>query len=116
MKKLCLAVLILTVINQGNAQVIDIEKLPKAKPFDWNGSIGANTTIYSVKGIENRSNPFSWNIHGNVNAKIMETLDLPFAFSINKFQSSFSKPNLQFGITPKYKWAMLHLGHRNLTF
>lgn len=100
----------------SHAQDIDIEKLPKAKKFNWSGSVGANTSFYNTTGAEQHGNPFNWNINGNVNVNILETLDLPFSFVVGKYQSSFTKPYLQFGITPTYKWAKLHLGHRNLTF
>lgn len=109
-------ILLLMVAAEANAQEIDIEKLPKAKKFDWSGSIGATTSFYHTSGSEPHGNPFNWNINGNVNIKLMEALDLPFSFTVGKYQSSFTKPYLQFGITPTYKWAKLHLGHRNLNF
>jgi len=116
MKKIFVAIFILATVNKINAQVIDIEKLPKAKSLGWSGSVGANTNFYNTTSAEKRSNPLSWNLNGNVNFNVYETFDLPFSFTVGKYQSTFTKPYLQFGITPTYKWAKLHLGHRNITF
>lgn len=115
MKKICLAITMLAAFC-AKAQVIDIEKLPKAKKFNWTGSVGANTGFYATTATEKRSNPLTGNINGNVNLSIYETLNLPFSFSLSKYQSSFTKPILQFGIVPTYKWAKLHLGHSNIDF
>lgn len=98
------------------AQDIDVEKLTKAKKFNWSGSIGANANFYGVNGIDNRSNPFYWSLNGNTNFTILETFNIPFSFTVGKYQSSFTKPFMQLGISPKYKWATLHLGARSLTF
>ncbi len=105
------------IVITARAQEFDIQQLHKAKKFDWSGSLGANTTFYNTTGTEEHSSPFNWNLNGNINIRIMEVLDLPFSFTVGKYQQGkFTKPFLQFGITPTYKWAKLHLGHRNLTF
>jgi len=100
----------------STAQSFDVEKLPKAKKVDWSGSVGANTGLYGVSGIPNRSNPFTWSFDANVNVRVMDVLDLPFSLVVGKYQTAFNKPYLQFGISPKYKWATLHLGNCNLSF
>lgn len=99
-----------------SAQDINIGNLKNAKKFDWSGSIAANTNFYHSNGPEQHSNPFNWNLSGNVNFRIMEIFDLPFSFTVGKFQSSYTRPYMQFGISPTYKWAKLHLGNRSLTF
>ena len=116
MKKIGVTLLLLNLLCSLHAQVIDVEELPKAKSLGWSGSVGANTNFYHTTAAEKRSNPLSWNLHGNVNFNVYETFDLPFSFTVGKYQSSFTKPYLQFGVTPTYKWAKLHLGHRNITF
>lgn len=35
---------------------------------------------------------------------------------LSNFENKFYQPFNQFGISPKYKWATLHLGYRNLTY
>ncbi len=102
--------------SAATAQDVDIERLGKAKKFDWSGNIGTNASFYTASGIENRSSPFSYNLYANFNVKVLDTWDLPFAFTYSKTGSSVTKPFYQFGISPQYKWARLHLGHRNLSF
>jgi hypothetical protein len=98
------------------AQEIDLAKLSTIKRLDWSGSISASTGFYNTTGTEQHGNPFNWNINGNMNINILETLDLPFSFIVGRYQSSITRPYFQFGITPTYKWTKLHLGYRNLTF
>lgn len=116
MKKICVTLLILNFLCSLQAQDIDVEKLPTAKRLSWSGSVGANTNFYNTTAAEKRSNPLSGNLHGNLNINILETFNLPFSFTVGKYQSSFTKPYLQFGITPTYKKLKLHLGHRNIMF
>ncbi len=116
MKKKLLLAILLTGFHICYAQNFDVEQIPKAKKIDWTGSIGATTTGYTVSGIPNRSNPFTWSLNANVNVSILEVLDLPFSFIVGKYQTQFTKPYLQFGISPRYKWATLHLGNANLSF
>jgi len=114
-KKLLLAGLLFT-YNFATAQSFDVEALPKAKKLDWSGSVGVTATGYTASGIPNRSNPFTWSLNANVNVRVLEVLDLPFSLTVGKYQTQFTKPYLQFGISPRYKWATLHLGNSNLTF
>lgn len=116
MKKKLLLAGLLFAYNFTMAQSFDVEQLPKAKKIDWSGSVGANATGYTASGIPNRSNPFTWSLNANVNVRVLEVLDLPFSLTVGKYQTVFTKPYLQFGISPKYKWATLHVGNANLTF
>lgn len=94
----------------------DIENVSKAKTFDWTGSIGANLTTYSVRGIDRRMNPMHYGLFGNFNLRIKEVLDIPLSFNYNQFGLDVQKPFYQLGISPKYKKLQLHLGHRNMFF
>ena len=116
MKRIFVTILLLHLLCTLQAQEIDVEKLPTAKKLSWSGSVGANTNFYNTTSAEKRSNPLSGNLHGNLNINILETFNLPFSFTVGKYQSSFTKPYLQFGITPTYKKLKLHLGHRNIMF
>ncbi len=116
MKKILVLAALLFGYNFSMAQSFDVEALPKAKKIDWSGSIGATATGYTASGIPNRSNPFTWSLNANVNVRILEVLDLPFSLTVGKYQTQFTKPYLQFGISPRYKWATLHAGNCNMTF
>ena len=93
----------------------DIEQVAQEKPFEWSGSIGGNSTFYGVSGIPERSNPFIWNVSANLTGKFYG-FTLPFSFTLGKHNSSFSRPFLQAGISPSYKWVKLHLGKRSMNF
>ncbi len=98
-----------------NGKSQDIEQVLKEKAWDWTGSVGANLNLYNVSGIPQRSNPFFWNIHAQMTGKIYG-FELPFSFSVGQHDFSFSRPFLQAGISPSYKWARLHIGTRNMFF
>jgi len=38
---------------------------------------------------------------------------LPFSFRLSEQQRDFRQPFNQFGVSPYYKWAKLHLGYRS---
>ncbi len=94
----------------------DVENIAKAKTINWTGSVGANLTTYSVKGIERRMNPMHYGLYGNFNVRIKEEFDIPLSFNYNQFGLDVQKPFYQLGISPKYKKLQLHLGHRNMFF
>ena len=93
----------------------DIEQVAKEQAWDWSGAVGANVNAYGVQGIEQRSNPIFWNLNGQFTGKIYG-FQLPFSFSLGQHDFTFSRPFLQAGLSPSYKWAKLHLGTRNLFF
>ena len=80
-----------------------------------NGGVSATTIFYSANGIENRKDPFSYILSGNVNVTSFG-VSLPFSFTISNRNSEFRQPFNQFGLSPKYKWVTLHLGYRNIKF
>lgn len=116
MRKLLSLFVVISLTGLAGAQDINLEKLTTVKKFTWSGSLGASTTLYRTNALENRSNPLTYNLQGNFRGNLLDIVELPFSFSINRFQSSFTKPMLQLGVSPRYKWATLHVGHRNLTF
>lgn len=92
----------------------DLSNLKNQKPFVLSGSIGAGTQIYSSNEAYKTRDPFSWNLYGNLTAQIYGVA-LPFSFVVNQYSRSYSAPFSQFGISPTYKWASLHLGYRHIS-
>jgi hypothetical protein len=43
-------------------------------------------------------------------------MSLPFSFVLSEQDRSFRQPFSQFGLSPSWRWASLHLGYRNLTW
>jgi len=110
----CLLLVALLLSFQAAAQ--DLTNIKNAKPFTINGSIGLSSTFYNASGIENRQTPFSYGLNANLNLSLYGVLQLPFSFVwYNQQSSSFNYPSFnRFGISPKYKWLTVHLGHRSM--
>jgi hypothetical protein len=85
------------------------------KPISVNGGISATTVFYSAQGIKARKAPFTYILSGNVNVNLYG-YNIPFSFVLSDRNSKFRQPFNQFGFSPKYKWATLHLGYRNIRF
>jgi len=96
------------------ARAQDLEKLKGQKPVTLSGSIGTGANFYTSNEAYKTRDPFSWNLYGNLTARIYG-IDLPFSFVVNQYSRSYSAPFSQFGISPTYKWATLHLGYRNIS-
>lgn len=116
MKKILIISIVLFSLAQSNAQNFDVQQLSKSRKLDWSGSIGASTMLYNTTANVNRSNTLNYNVYGSFSGKVLDIIELPFSFSLNKYESNFTKPIMQFGISPRYKWVTLHVGNRNLTF
>jgi len=96
-----------------NAQ--DISQIKNEKPFTINGSLGASSLFYGINGIEARSKPFSYLLSGNVNMSVYG-VQIPLSFVYSEQERDFRQPFNQFGLSPKYKWATVHLGYRNIDY
>lgn len=105
---------LLAVAGQLHAQ--DIEQMLHAKPAEFYGGISAYTEWYRPEGIDPRGGTFNWGLSGNAGVRLYGW-DIPFSFSFGRQRTNFNYPIYnQFGISPKYKWLTIHLGHRNLHF
>src|SRR5690606_3983973 len=90
------------------------ENIGKTKPFSISGGVSSRLVFYNASGIPERRDPFGYVFSGNVNIGIYE-LYLPFSFSYSNQGTSYGQPFNQFGVSPTYKWATLHLGYRNVS-
>lgn len=90
-----------------------LENLGKQEPFKIRGSIGASANYYSSNEAVASRPPWSWNLYGSLTPQVYG-VSLPVSFTLNQFGNSFSQPFAQFGISPTYKWAKIHLGFRNI--
>jgi len=93
----------------------DLDNLSTQKPLKLSGGIGAGAQFYSSNEPYKSRDPFIWNLNGNVIANIY-SVSLPFSFVVNQYSRSYSTPFSQFGLSPNYKWATLHLGYRSMEF
>ncbi|WP_258103560.1 hypothetical protein [Marinoscillum sp. MHG1-6] len=112
-----LMVLVLMVeVNVLAAQ--DLENINETKILDYSGGISASTTAYEAWGIENRRDPFFWQISANLNFTILGIVEAPFSMTFSQQNKDFSQPQPfnRFGISPTYKALTMHLGHRSMNF
>lgn len=93
----------------------DIEQVNLKKPVTFHGNLNLQMEYYRANGIPPRQKEFSWLINGNPVLTVLG-VDLPFSFVFSNFENRFYQPFNQFGLSPRYKWATLHLGYRNLTY
>ncbi len=86
---------------------------------------GVNTLFnYNyVSGIAQRNDPFNYQFNAYLNLKLYG-INIPLAanFSNGRFVYNYQLPSYKLpsyaflGISPKYKWATLHLGDRSMNF
>ena len=93
----------------------NIEKVNLKKPVQFHGNINVQFQYYKASGISPREKDFSWLINGNPMLTVLG-IQIPFSFVLSNFENKFYQPFNQFGISPYYKWARLHLGYQNITY
>ncbi|MBK9959426.1 MAG: hypothetical protein IPP11_12940 [Chitinophagaceae bacterium] len=98
-----------------DVQAQDVESMNIKNPFQFHGNVNLQLDYYKANGISARQKEFSWLINGNPVLTVLG-VDIPLSFVLSNFENKFYQPFNQFGISPKYKWATLHLGYRNLTY
>ena len=92
----------------------DLGNLKNQKPLTLSGGVGAGSNFYTSNEAYKSRDPFNWNLHGNLTANLYGVA-LPFSFVVSQYSSSYSAPFSQFGISPSYKWATVHLGYRSMS-
>lgn len=93
----------------------DLENINLKKPVTFHGNLNLQLEYYHANGIPARKKDFSWLISGNPVVNVFG-VDIPFSFLLSNFDNRFYQPFNQFGLSPHYKWATLHLGYRGLNF
>lgn len=97
-------------VNSQNLETIGKQKLVKLS-----GGLNLNTIFYGVNGIDERRDPFSYFVTGNVNFDIYE-LVIPISFTYSNQSTNFQQPFNQYCIHPKYKWISADIGYTSTTF
>lgn len=93
----------------------DLETVIHAKPIVLSGSLGIGLGTYSAQGIPARAREFQYLFSGAPTLTLYG-VSFPFSVVVSDQQRSFRQPFNQYGVSPYYKWAKLHLGWRNLNF
>lgn len=108
-------IVLVSIISLNTLQITAQNLENPGKPVTISGSLGGNFSYYDMNGIPARRNPYGYSLFGNVTLRIYR-VSLPFSVAINQQGSRFSQPFRQIGVSPQYKWAKLHLGHRIMRF
>lgn len=111
LKILALFCILLPILSNGQ----DIENINVKKPITIHGNVNLQLEYYHASGIPARQRDFSWLISGNPIVSVMG-VDIPLSFLLSNFENKFYQPFNEFGISPKYKWATVHLGYRNINY
>ena len=112
-------ILLLLAFSVLETRAQDLESVKDQNLFDWSGGIGLTTTFYNVSGLENRRDPFFWQLNANLNLSFLGGIvNAPFSFVVSQQNKNFSQPQPfnRFGLSPTYREWTLHLGHRSMNF
>ena len=93
----------------------DLATISKQEPFKINGTINAKLQFYNTNKSNPSLSPFVWYLQGSPVVSLYGIV-LPFSFRISEQQRDFRQPFNQFGVSPSYKWATLHLGYKSLNW
>lgn len=104
------------------------------EPFQLGGGIGLGLRSYNASGGPLRQDPFFYSVNAHLNVRIYQ-IDLPVSVILTAKNTTSSYPNFsdlkeslsqklrdkkngfaRIGMSPYYKWAKLHLGHRAMNF
>ncbi len=90
----------------------DLSTISVQDPFRINGSVTARLQFYNTDRDNPSRSPFMWYLQGSPVITVYGIV-LPFSFRLSEQQRDFRQPFNQFGVSPYYKWAKLHLGYRS---
>lgn len=93
----------------------NLESIGKEKPFALSGGVSLNQIFYGSRGIDNRRDPYSYFLTGNLNTSIYGW-SMPVSFALSNQNTSFQQPFNQFSLNPSYKWVTAHVGTAGMTF
>ncbi len=107
----------LLVASSLSAQTIDLNNLDEKKKLKLSGGLSAGMIGYAGNSMANR-NPYTWNVAGNLNLRILETIDIPVSMNISNANRELKVPNTpsRLSIHPTYKGVTAHIGDVNMTY
>ena len=92
-----------------------LEGIGQQKPFSFHGNFSTNLIGYGISGMESRMHPFSLMLSSNATANVYG-IAIPFTLRYSNRRVDYTQPFNQFGMSPTYKWATLHVGYRSVNF
>lgn len=105
----------LTILSFWAVRSQSLDNLSGQTPVKLSGSIQATSMTMGTVGAQQFSPAFAGVLTGSPVLSIYG-LALPFSFSLSNTSTSYQQPFNEFGLSPSYKWATVHLGFRSMTF
>jgi len=98
-----------------NLSAQDLSAIDKKNILKTRGGVSVSTVFYDADGIENRRDPFYWQLKANLNFSVAG-IAIPFSATFSQQENEFTQPFNQVGISPKYKGVTVHAGYRSMSF
>lgn len=110
-----LAVVLTLLLIGSAASAQDLSSLGQTEPVKFSGAVELRGTLYRMDGLPARREPFSWLLVGSPTLALYG-VSIPMSFVVSEQERAFRQPFNQFGLSPTYRWATVHLGYRNVNF
>ena len=93
----------------------NLEGLAEQKPVTFRGGVNLFSQYYRTSAADLRQAPGSYFLTATPVLSVYG-VEIPFAVTLSNQHLAFQQPFNQFGMTPTYKWARLHLGYSAMRF
>lgn len=107
-----------TLLVQSLYKEVDAQNLDQIgteRPLKVNGGISVNQIFYSASNMDDRRDPNSLFLSGNLNIDIYGW-SVPLSFTYSNQNTSFQQPFNQYSLHPTYKWITAHIGYSSMVF
>lgn len=107
--------LIVTFLVIGSSFAQDLNKIGKKDMLTVNGGLNYTCVIYNANGIQNRRQPYTYFVSGNLTGNVLG-ISLPFTFNYSNNKLNYTQPyNIQ-SFNPTYKWIKGYAGITSMNF
>jgi hypothetical protein len=93
----------------------DLETIGQKDQLKITGGIAVNQVYYSSFGKDQRRDPYTYYLSGNINFSLYGW-NAPFSYTYSNQNNSFQQPFNQYSLHPHYKWIHAHIGYVSMTF
>ncbi len=101
-------------VSFGQEQVTETKEKEK-KAFKITGNLGISLGGYKAFGIDNRRDPFSYQVMTNLGFTAFG-VNVPIGAFFGQQELPTLQPFNQIGFSPQYKWIKSHIGYRSMQF
>ena len=108
-------IVIFLFVSVSTIKAQDIESIVQKEQLKITGGISTNQIYYDAFGSDQRRDPYSYFLTGNLNFNIYGW-SVPLSYTYSNQNSSFQQPFNQYSMHPYYKWIKAHIGYTSMTF